>query len=157
MKGSLLCYTATVFVAGLFASHAAVITDGSLGAAGALPGPNFAVPASLGRLSGRNLFHSFSHFDLSNGESATFSGPGNVQNILARVTGGSVSSIDGLIRSTIPDANFFLVNPSGVVFGPDASVDVSGSFVVTTGDHVAFTDGSRFNATPESGSGSRES
>src|SRR2546421_10877122 len=112
-------FAAMLVVAGLLSGRAGVVTDGSLGAAGALSGPNFAVPASLGRLSGSNLFHSFSQFNLANGESATFSGPGNVQNILARVTGGSASSIDGLIHSTIAGANFFLINPRGVIFGPN--------------------------------------
>ncbi len=128
--------------------NAAVITDGSLGAGVSLIGPNFAVPSSLGRLAGGNLFHSFSQFSLISGESATFSGPNSVHNILARVTGGSASSIDGLIHSTIPGANFYLLNPNGVMLGPHASVDVSGSFAVTTGDSIALSDGARFNARP---------
>ncbi|MEA3187085.1 MAG: hypothetical protein QOD99_915 [Chthoniobacter sp.] len=140
--------------AGLFllcsasALHAGIVADGSLGPGSSLSGPNFSIPASLGKKAGPNLFHSFSTFNIAMGESATFSGPADVQNVLARVTGGSASSIDGLLRSTIANANFFLINPRGVMFGPNASVDVGGAFVVTTGDHVAFADGSRFNASP---------
>ena len=82
---------------------------------------------------GGNLFHSFSQLNLSRTESATFSGPPTVQNVLARVTGGA-SSIDGTLRSTIPGANLYLINPGGVMFGPNARVDVSGSFVVSTAE-----------------------
>jgi filamentous hemagglutinin family protein len=148
MKRLFLCSTAALFLVGLLTGRAAVITDGSLGAGGALIGPNFAVPSSLGRLAGGNLFHSFSQFDLTSSESATFSGPAAVHNILARVTGGNASSIDGLIHSTIPGANFYLLNPNGVMLGPHASVDVSGSFAVTTGDSIRLSDGKSFNARP---------
>src|SRR5437588_5457445 len=126
---------AVVFLATTLAgARAQIVTDGSLGPAGPLSGPNFSVTADLGRLSGRNLFHSFSEFNLTTGESATFSGPANVQNVVARVTGGNSSSIDGAVRSTIAGANFFLINPAGVMFGPNASIDIDGSFAVTTGD-----------------------
>src|SRR6266853_19552 len=116
--------------------HAGLVTDGTVGAAGAIGkvGGNFAIPQTLGTKVGGNLFHSFSQFDLSAGESATFSGPNDVSNILARVTGGSASSIDGTIRSTIPNANLFLINPSGVLFGPNAKLEVDGSFAATTAD-----------------------
>src|SRR5947207_2086962 len=83
-----------------------VTLDGSFGTSGALAGPNYAIPASVGKTVGNNLFHSFGQFSLSQGDVATFSGPSNIQNILTRVTGGSVSSIDGTIQSTIPGANF---------------------------------------------------
>ncbi len=129
------------------AARAGVVTDGTVGSAGAIGkvGGNFDIPASLGTKSGGNLFHSFSELNLVSGESATFSGPGDVQNILARVRGPE-TSIDGTLRSTIPGANFFLINPNGVVFGPKASVDVSGSFTVTTADHLKLSDGGRFDA-----------
>ncbi len=128
-----------------------VVTDGSLGPAGALSGPAFQIPASLGRKVDSNLFHSFSQFNLATGESATFSGPADVRNVFSRVTGGSASTIDGLLRSTIPGANFYLLNPHGVMFGANASVDVDGSFAVSTGDHLALSDGTNFNAAPGPG------
>ena len=132
MKQFLSRFATMLFVTGVSLGHAGVVTDGSFGAAGPLSGLNFMVPASLGKLGG-NLFHSFSQFGLNNGEFATFSGPGSVHNILARVTGEKVSSIDGTIHSTIEGANFFLLNPAGVIFGANASIDVSGSFAATTG------------------------
>ncbi len=125
-----------------------MITDGSVGPAGAIGriGNDFAIPHTLGTKVGGNLFHSFSEFNLLSGESATFSGPNDVTNILARVTGGSASAIDGTIRSTIPGANLFLMNPRGFVFGPNAKLDVDGSFAVTTADYLKLSDGGRFDA-----------
>ncbi len=128
------------------ASRAQVATDGSFGAAGALPGPAFAIPASLGKKVGGNLFHSFSEFSLAQTQSATFSGPADVTNILSRVTGGNISTIDGMLKSEIAGANFYFLNPKGVVFGPSASVDVTGSFAVSTGDRITLEDGRHFKA-----------
>jgi filamentous hemagglutinin family protein len=127
-------------------ASAQIATDGSLGAVRSLTGPNFAIDAALGRQVGSNLFQSFSVFNLSRGESATFSGPGTVQNVLARVTGGAASGIDGLLRSDIPGANLYFLNPAGVVFGPNASIDVQGSFHVSSASYLRLGDGARFAA-----------
>ena len=120
--------------------------DGAYGRSDALPGPTFLIPAGAGRQVGANLFHSFSRLDLSSGETASFQGPAGIGNVLARVTGGSASSIDGTLRSEIPGANLYLFNPAGVVFGPNARLDVSGSFAVSTADYLQLADGGRFFA-----------
>src|SRR6202140_3747617 len=87
-----------------------VVLDGTMGTSGALSGPNFNITANLGRTVGNNLFHSFSQFDLVSGDVATFSGPMNIRNVIARVTGGSASSINGTIdSSSLRSANFFLI------------------------------------------------
>jgi filamentous hemagglutinin family protein len=122
-----------------------VVLDGSFGAAGALPGPNYIITSGMGRQVGSNLFQSFSSFNLTSAESATFTGPAQIQNIVARVTGGSASSIDGTINSSIAGANLFLLNPSGVMFGAHAQVNVSGAFAVGTPDYVKLADGGKFN------------
>ena len=72
-----------------------VTVDSSFGNAGALAGPNFQIPDTLGKTVGGNLFHSFSDFNIQTGESAQFTGPDSINNILGRVTGGDASSIDG--------------------------------------------------------------
>ena len=126
---------------------AQITLDGTLGRSGSLVGPNYAIPASVGRQVGGNLFHSFGRFSVYNGESATFSGPGSVSNIIGRVTGGYASTIDGLLRSTISGANLFLINPKGVMFGPNASLDISGSFYASTADYLALGSTGRFDAT----------
>jgi filamentous hemagglutinin family protein len=126
-----------------------VVTDGTLGAAGAVPkvGSTYRIDAALGQRRGPNLFHSFSRLDVQPGETAQFSsGQTGVTNVLARVTGGQASSINGTLQCTIPDANFYLINPAGVVFGPTAQLDVGGSFAVTTADVIKLADGGRFDA-----------
>jgi filamentous hemagglutinin family protein len=80
------------------------------------------------------------------GGSATFTGPSTITNILSRVTGGQPSAIDGVLRSEILGANLYLLNPSGVLFGPNASLDVSGSFHGSTADVLRFADGAKFSA-----------
>ncbi|MBF2029874.1 MAG: filamentous hemagglutinin N-terminal domain-containing protein [Oscillatoriales cyanobacterium C42_A2020_001] len=120
--------------------------DGTLGRPDTLIGPNYTIDPSLGQTRGSNLFHSFRQFNLSTGEIATFQSGANIQNILARVTGGT-SSIDGLIKTQGSNANLFLINPRGIVFGANARLDVAGSFVATTADSLKFPDGSEFSAT----------
>jgi filamentous hemagglutinin family protein len=124
-----------------------ITVDGSLSAARTLTGPNYAIGANLGKQVGGNLFQSFGAFSLSTGESATFNGPQSVTNVVGRVTGGSASSINGAINSTIPGANVYLINPAGVMFGPNAQVNVSGSFHASTADYLKMSDGGRFQAT----------
>ena len=81
--------------------------DGSLGSAGALNGPDFLIPADRGKQVGGNLFHSFSGFNLIKNDVATFQGPSNVQNILARVTGGGVSSSTARFAAASPARTSF--------------------------------------------------
>jgi filamentous hemagglutinin family protein len=119
------------------------------GSTASLPGPNYTVEAGMGTQMGRNLFHSFGIFNIATGESATFTGTGAtgpVSNIIGRVTGGSPSSIDGTLRSTISGANLYLMNPYGIMFGPKASIDVNGSFHATTADYLRMADNAKFYA-----------
>jgi filamentous hemagglutinin family protein len=96
-------------------SHAAGIkTDGSLGPATTLTGPNYTIPPELGQQKGSNLFHSFGDFNVNTGESATFTGPDGTTNVIGRVTGGNQSLIDGLLTCKIPGANLWLLNPFGI-------------------------------------------
>ena len=130
-----------------------ITTDGSLGAKVTLAGPSYPITADLGKQVGGNLFHSFGVFGLNKGESATFSGPATVTNVIGRVTGGTASSINGKIdSSSLAGANLYLINPSGIVFGPNATVNVSGSFHASTADYVRLSDGAKFQATNASGS-----
>ncbi|MCP4693170.1 MAG: filamentous hemagglutinin N-terminal domain-containing protein, partial [Desulfobacterales bacterium] len=128
-----------------------IVLDGSLGPGGDLSGPHFDIKADYGRMAGDNLFHSFHEFSLVNEEIATFRGPASVENIISRVTGGAGSSIDGTIRSTIPEANIYLLNPAGVIFGENASLDIGGSFHVSTADYLRMGENDRFYSRPTAG------
>jgi filamentous hemagglutinin family protein len=129
----------------------AVVFDGSLGKpAGALIGDT--IFASQGSQLGSNLFHSFSQFNVAKDTTVIFQVPLNAENILARVTGGSSSQIDGKITADAA-VNLYLMNPNGIVFGNGASVDVAGAFTATTADYISFKDmnggESRFWATTD--------
>ena len=102
---------------------------------------------SGGRLSGdnANLFHGLSQFGLTQGQIANFLSNPSTRNILVRVTGGEASRLDGLIQVTGSNANLFLMNPTGIVFGANASLNVPGSFTATTANGIGFGSG-WFNA-----------
>ena len=129
------------------ALYAEIILDGTLGFKDALTGPNYLLDANLGKSVGTNLFHSFSQFNLNTDESITFSGPMSINKIINRVTGGNPSNINGSLYSTIPNADIYFLNPSGVMFGPNATLNVPGSFHVSTADILYLQDGGKFDAT----------
>ncbi|MEO1094757.1 MAG: filamentous hemagglutinin N-terminal domain-containing protein [Cyanobacteria bacterium J06638_28] len=132
---------------------AQLIPDNSLGAESSLINPNGLIqglPTDLvegGASRGSNLFHSFTEFNVNTGQRVYFANPIGIENILTRVTGGNLSNIDGLL-GVDGAANLFLLNPNGVIFGPNARLDVSGSFTTSTAGSFAFADGSEFSATP---------
>ncbi len=98
------------------------------------------------QISGKNQFHNFKTFDLKSGQVANFIPyDTSIQNILSRVTGGSPSQIQGVIQSA-NGVNLFLMNPSGIIFGNGASLNINGSFTATTANAIGFGNNLWFNA-----------
>ena len=122
---------------------AQVIEDGSTNTT-VNPTENGVVITNGDRKNG-NLFHSFKEFSVETGSEAFFDNSNDVINIFSRVTGGKISNIDGLIRAN-GGANLFLINPAGMIFGNNASLQIGGSFYGTTADSIVFPEG-EFSAT----------
>ncbi|MCC5634651.1 S-layer family protein [Nostoc sp. CHAB 5844] len=124
-------------------ANAQVTSDGSLNSTVSQSGNNFTI--TNGDRFGNNLFHSFSQFSIPTNGSASFNNAADIQNIFSRVTGGNVSHIDGLIQAN-GTANLFLLNPSGIIFGQNARLNIGGSFIGTTANSIKFSDGIEFSA-----------
>jgi len=126
--------------------YAQISTDGSLGAVQQFEGANIVLPATLGEQNGSHLFHSFAEFNIRQDQSVTFSGPDSINNVISRVTGGQPSLINGLLTSTIPNADFYLINPYGIRLGEQARLDIQGIFHASTAEGLSFEDGGYFSA-----------
>ncbi len=98
-----------------------------------------------GAVRGSNLFHSFQEFNVSEDGSVYFANPEGITDIFSRVTGDNPSNIFGKL-GVLGDANLFLINPNGIVFGENASLDVGGSFVATTANEIEFGEQGSFSA-----------
>lgn len=134
-------------------SSGGIVTDGTVGRAHSFSTPNsdanVTIKQSDGKAVGTNLFHSFSQFNVNTSQTVEFTEniPNTFDNVIARVTGSSRSDIDGTLKSTIDGhADFYLINPNGVVFGQNATINVPSAFHVSTADLLKFKDGSAFNA-----------
>jgi filamentous hemagglutinin family protein len=131
---------------------AQITPDTTLGIESSVVTPNATVrgfPAELiqgGATRGTNLFHSFQDFNVGNGERVYFANPTGIKNILSRVTGNNLSNILGTL-GVDGGANLFFLNPNGIIFGENAWLDISGSFVASTANSFVFENGTQFSAT----------
>ena len=144
----LFCVASASLGFGGVSAQSQVTPDGTLSTTITQSGNNFTI--TNGTAAGANLYHSFQQFSVPTGGIATFdlNATPTIRTIFSRVTGGSISNIDGIIR-TANSANpvsLFLLNPAGILFGPNASLNISGSFVGTTASSIKFADGTEFSA-----------
>jgi filamentous hemagglutinin family protein len=135
---------------------AQIVPDNSLGTENSVVVPNVDILGSDGNtvnsdridggaIRGNNLFHSFQEFNINDGRGAYFSNPEGIINILSRVTGGNISNISGIL-GVLGNGNLFLINPNGIIFGPNARLDVNGSFFASSADGLIFENGFEFAA-----------
>jgi filamentous hemagglutinin family protein len=157
----LLGFSSSILLAGMLlpitASAQSVSSDGTLSTKVTSPDNlNFTITNGNNPSNGSNLFHSFSQFSVPTNGSAKFDlvNTPNISTIFSRVTGGSISNINGLIQ-TLNSSNpvsLFLLNPSGIIFGQNARLNIGGSFVGTTANSIKFVDGTEFSAVNPSAS-----
>ncbi|MEG4851639.1 CHAT domain-containing protein [Microcoleus sp. B5-D4] len=121
-------------------------TGTNVTAPGTASPPRYDIQGGTTSRDGANLFHSFTRFGLNSGETANFISNPSVKNILGRVVGGDASLINGLIQVSGGNSNLLLMNPAGIIFGANARLDVSGSFLATTASGIGFDNG-WFNGT----------
>ena len=130
---------------------AQVTPDTTLGAEQSVVTPDVinSVPSHRidgGAIRGDNLFHSLHQLNVSAEQGVYFSNPPGIKNILSRVTGNEPSKILGRLGVLEGNANLFLINPNGIIFGPNASLDLRGSFIASTATSINFADGTQFSA-----------
>ncbi|MEM7066032.1 MAG: filamentous hemagglutinin N-terminal domain-containing protein [Cyanobacteria bacterium P01_B01_bin.77] len=133
---------------GQYSAVAQSITpDTTLGSEGAIVTPIDPLTDHIegGAARGINLFHSFQEFGIGQQHTANFVNPAGIENIFSRVTGSSRSDILGTL-GVLGNANLFFINPNGILFGPDASLNIQGSFTASTANELVFADGSTFSA-----------
>ncbi|MDT9339577.1 filamentous hemagglutinin N-terminal domain-containing protein [Trichodesmium erythraeum 21-75] len=138
----LSAFVALAFSLSPIVATAQIVPDDTLGKESSVVVPDNIKGIPSERLEGGairdgNLFHSFGEFNVGEGQGAYFANPALIENIFTRVTGTNVSNLLGTL-GVLGNANLFLINPNGVIFGPNASLDLQGSFVVSSAESFVF-------------------
>ena len=150
IKTGLVLYLSMIFYCELICAQ--IIPDKTLGVENSLVNTDVEVRGNLadliqgGAIRGGNLFHSFGEFNIGEGGRVYFANPDGINNIITRITGNNFSEILGTL-GVDGGANLFFLNPNGIVFGENAQLDLSGSFLATTGNSFIFENGIEFSAT----------
>lgn len=153
ISGRILCVGRTVAIAAALTqafpqlASAQITPDGSLDTNPSVVLPESAIRTRIdgGVQQNTALFHSFQDFNIETNNSVYFANPADIEAIFTRVTGTNLSQLDGTL-GVLGSADLFLLNPNGIVFGPDAQLDISGSFTASTAESFEWSDGSSFSA-----------
>ncbi|MDY6902305.1 MAG: filamentous hemagglutinin N-terminal domain-containing protein, partial [Cyanobacteriota bacterium] len=131
----------------VYRAKAQLIPDNTLGNENSLVNSVNSVEDRIngGAVRGSNLFHSFKEFNIGNNKSVYFNNSTSIQNILTRITGNNSSQIFGKL-GVLGDANLFIINPNGIIFGKNASLDIKATFVGNDASYINFADGKTFSA-----------
>ena len=130
---------------------AQLIPDATLGSENSIANPQVinGLPSDQidgGAIRGSNLLHSFQEFNVGEGRGVYFANPNGIERIITRVTGGNTSQILGNL-GVLGNADLFLLNPNGIIFGSNARLDLNGSFIGSTASSIRFALGIEFSAT----------
>ncbi len=131
---------------------AQITPDDTLGTESSNIAPNAAInsePATLiegGAARENSLFHSFEQFNIGENQRVYFANPADISTIFSRVTGAEASNILGTLGVNGP-ADLFFINPNGILFGPNATLDINGSLFISTAESLLFKEGVTFSAT----------
>lgn len=130
---------------------AQAIPDNSLGAESSVVTPNVIINNRSANLiqggavrSSTTVFHSFDRFDIPPNQATFFDNPSAIRTIVSRVTGHKSSQLLGTLGlwnsaiGEIGSADLFFINPRGIAFGPQASLDLNGSFLASTATSLNF-------------------
>jgi filamentous hemagglutinin family protein len=131
---------------------AQIIPDGTLGKESSVVTPIAPNTKRIdgGAIRGSNLFHSFREFNINSGNATYFSNPASIRTIFSRVTGNNPSLLLGKL-GVDGHASLFFINPNGIIFGKNASLDLKGAFIGTNANNISFPDGNNFSATNPQG------
>jgi len=133
-------------------SLAQIRPDRTLGTENSIVTPNVTINNNLadridgGAVRGNNLFHSFEQFNIGENQRVYFANPNGIKNIFSRITGNNISNILGTL-GVEGTANLFLLNPNGIIFGKNSTLDLRSSFVASTANSIQFGDRGFFSAT----------
>ena len=100
----------------------------------------FSISGGSASADSKNLFHEFDRFQVGEEEQAVFQTDNLVENVFALINGNRSTFVDGTLQLSGSKADLFLINPAGVMFGANATLNLPANFTVTTANQIGFGD-----------------